>query len=97
MQDVGDHHRAAAVVEDDRLRRGSTFVFVVARGEREREAGREVVVVVEVVLPVIAQAEADREARPHLPVVLDVGADLFLEEREVAVPLLLGERVRLPG
>ena len=50
-----------------------------------------------VVLPVVAQAEAEREPRPHLPVVLDVGADLLLEQREVAVALLLGERVRLAG
>src|SRR5204862_7959505 len=96
MQDVGDRHRAAAVVEETRS--GAEDVrLLVARGKGEREAGREVVVVMEVVLPVVPEAEADGEARPHLPVVLDVGADLLLEECEIAIPLLLGERIRPSG
>ena len=48
-----------------------------------------------VVLPVVAQAVIDREARTDLPVVLDVRAHLLFEQCQVAVALLLGERVRL--
>src|ERR1019366_1050796 len=57
----------------------------------------DVVVVVKIVLPVVAHAEAEREAGAQLPVVLDVRADLLLEQREVAVALLLDERIGTAG
>ena len=93
VQDIGDHHRTAAIVEDAHA--GAEHVrFLVAGCVGHRQARRDVVVVVEVVLPVVAQAVADGEPGPHLPVILDVGADLLLEQRDVAVALLLDERVR---
>jgi hypothetical protein len=41
---------------------------------------------VKVVLPVIAETVADRQARPRLPVIFDIGAHLFLEECESPLP-----------
>ena len=38
-----------------------------------------------VVLPVITHSEPNRESRSRLPIVLDVGADLLLEKRHIAV------------
>ncbi len=94
MQHVGNHHGPAAIVEDADA--GAEHVrLAVARRVRDREARREIVGVVKIVLPVVAQAVIDREARTHLPVVLDVRAHLLFEQRQVAVALLLGERVRL--
>src|SRR5581483_8828095 len=41
--------------------------------------------------------ERQRHAGLHLPVVLDVRADLLLEKGQIAVALLLNERVGLAG
>ena len=95
VQHVGHHHRAAAIVEDAEA--GAQHVRLrVARREGHRHARREVVVVVEVILPVVAQAERQRQAGARLPVVLDVGAQLLLQQRQVAVALLHRERIRPP-
>jgi len=69
VQDIGDHHRTTAIVEDASA--GAEHVrFLVAGCVGHRQTRRDVVVVVEVVLPVVAQPEADGEAGPHLPVIL---------------------------
>ena len=66
------------------------------RRVRERHARRDVVRVVKITLPVVAEADVDRQVRPQPNVVLHEPADDFLEKRDVAVPRLLRERVRTP-
>jgi hypothetical protein len=52
---------------------------------------------VEIILPVITHADRERQIVTRLPVILHVGGDLLLEQRQPSVPLLLAERVRLAG
>src|SRR6516225_2047003 len=95
MQQVGNGDSAAAIVEDARASPDDIGLLITERVS-ERRAWREVVRVVKVVLPVITQPQRHRKTRPRLPVVLDVGANLFLQKRQVPVPLLLNKDIRSP-
>src|SRR5436190_1794519 len=72
-------------------------LMVAARGEGERRARADVVVVVKVVLPVVPQPKGRREPGADTNLILHEAADDLLQERDVAVTDLLNERVRTAG
>src|SRR5262249_4802097 len=67
------------------------------RRERNRGARRDVVVVVEVILPVVPDTHHDRHVGPDADLVLRETAEHFFEEDDVTVPRLLNERIRAAG
>ena len=94
MENIDDGKCADPVVEDATA--CPDDVALVDR-VRRRQSGRDVVVVAERIRPVVAEAQRYRQARANLPIVLHVCADLFVQECQLPVALLLREGVRSAG
>jgi hypothetical protein len=91
-QCIENGSRAGAVIEEARASPHHPLARF-ARSVSDGEAGREVVAVAKVVLPVVAQAARDREVWPQLPLILKKSAYVFFnEDRSWIAPLKDGRK-----